>query len=50
MTGGFFLARPVRSCREGFARTAVAPAVLPLGVVTALLGAPFLAWFVLARS
>lgn len=35
---------------DALARTAVAPAVLPLGVVTALLGAPFLAWYVLARS
>jgi len=35
---------------DALARTAVAPEVLPLGVVTALLGAPFLAWLVLART
>ncbi len=35
---------------DALARTALSPETLPLGVVTALLGAPFLAWFVLRRS
>jgi len=39
MAGGIFL-----SICDTFARTAIAPAEIPVGVITALLGGPFLIW------
>jgi len=39
MAGGVFL-----SICDTFARTAIAPAEIPVGVITALLGGPFLVW------
>jgi len=39
MAGGIFL-----SICDTFARTAIAPAEIPVGVITALLGGPFLVW------
>jgi iron complex transport system permease protein len=39
MAGGIFL-----SVCDAFARTVIAPAELPVGVITALLGGPFLVW------
>ncbi|GBU21996.1 iron ABC transporter [Fibrobacteres bacterium R8-0-B4] len=39
MAGGVFL-----SICDAFARTAAAPAEVPVGVITALLGGPFLVW------
>jgi len=39
MAGGVFL-----SVCDTFARTAIAPAEIPVGVITALLGGPFLVW------
>jgi len=44
LTGGIFL-----SLCDTFARTIIAPAEIPAGVITALLGGPFLIW-VLRRS
>jgi iron complex transport system permease protein len=39
MAGGIFL-----TLCDTFARTAVAPAEIPVGVITALMGGPFLVW------
>jgi iron complex transport system permease protein len=39
LAGGIFL-----SICDTFARTVIAPAEIPVGVITALLGAPFLIW------
>ena len=36
--------------RRPLARTLVAPAELPLGVVTSAIGAPFFPWLMLTRS
>ncbi|MFX4232132.1 iron chelate uptake ABC transporter family permease subunit, partial [Aliarcobacter butzleri] len=34
-------------CADSLSRTIIAPAVLPIGIITAILGAPFFLWLLL---